>query len=403
MKLSDIPSKFQIPFADAAGGGYIRTIPQASQIGIINGAASLTDGFPPSCFQPVGAGGTPPWGQDFNGILNQITAWSRWQGGGGPVVYDSSFSTAVGGYPQGAIVASATNSGVLWLCLADNNTTNPDSSTAANWASLLINIAASGISPIVYVRTDGNDSNSGNTNTAGGAMATIAAAITRLQNKYYLAGGTGIIQLGNAGIYTDPGIISVNNGQIQIIGDVANQANYIIRGSGPSAGNSALLAVISGSVSVKGITISNLGTIATNHSVLAVSSGSSITLQNVSWGTATSNVQSLLLTSAGGSAIVGSGCIFGGSANWMLLAQCAVITLTSNITITNNPSFSTATASAIMNGTIITSSPGLSISGSAVGIRYNASLNGVINTSGGGANFFPGSIAGSTSSGGQYA
>jgi hypothetical protein len=37
------------------------------------------------------------------------------------------------------------------------------------------------------------------------------------------------------------------------------------------------------------------------------------------------------------------------------------------------------------------------------GTRYNAVLNGVIDTNGGGANFFPGTIAGTTATGGQYA
>ncbi|HEY0120666.1 MAG TPA: hypothetical protein VGC14_02705 [Rhizobium sp.] len=133
MQSSDIPSKFPIPFADSAGTGYIRTIPEASQIGITNGAASLTDGFPPVTFLPVGAGGTPPWGQDFNGLLNQITQWSRWQNAGALVTYDATFSTAVGGYPKGAIVASATASGSIWMSTADNNTTNPDGLTPANW------------------------------------------------------------------------------------------------------------------------------------------------------------------------------------------------------------------------------------------------------------------------------
>jgi hypothetical protein len=41
--------------------------------------------------------------------------------------------------------------------------------------------------------------------------------------------------------------------------------------------------------------------------------------------------------------------------------------------------------------------------GSSSGTRYSATLNGVINTSGGGATAFPGNVAGSTSSGGQYA
>jgi hypothetical protein len=141
MQASDIPSKFPIPFANAAGVGYIRSIPQASQIGITAGAASLTDGFPPVNFLPVGSGGTPPFGQDMNGILNQITQWSRWQGAGALPVYDSAFSTSIGGYPMGAILSSTT-SGTLWLNLADNNTTNPDTG-GANWIAIptIINTA----------------------------------------------------------------------------------------------------------------------------------------------------------------------------------------------------------------------------------------------------------------------
>ena len=61
MLASAIPIKFPIPFGNSAGGGYIRPIPQASQIGIANGAASLTDGFPPLNFLPLGSGGVPPF------------------------------------------------------------------------------------------------------------------------------------------------------------------------------------------------------------------------------------------------------------------------------------------------------------------------------------------------------
>jgi hypothetical protein len=45
---------------------------------------------------------------------------------------------------------------------------------------------------------------------------------------------------------------------------------------------------------------------------------------------------------------------------------------------------------------------GCTFVGSAVGARYNATLNGVINTGGGGANFLPGNSSGTTSLGGQY-
>ncbi|NTF54939.1 hypothetical protein G6L12_08535 [Agrobacterium rhizogenes] len=136
MKLSDIPSKFAIPFGASAGGGFIRTIPQASQIGTQDGAASLTDGFPPVTFLPVGSGGTPPWGQDFNGILNQITEWSQWQNAGGLVIYDSTFSTSIGGYPKGAILASSASPGFIWMSTADDNTTNPDGVSPSNWVGI---------------------------------------------------------------------------------------------------------------------------------------------------------------------------------------------------------------------------------------------------------------------------
>lgn len=134
MKASDIPVKFQIPFGESAGPSFIRPIPVASQIGVVDGAASLTDGFVPLNMTPVGAGGVPPFGQDINGILNQTTAWSRWMNVGGPVAWDSAFSTAIGGYPLGATVASATLAGIYWLCTIDDNMSNPDSG-GAGWVS----------------------------------------------------------------------------------------------------------------------------------------------------------------------------------------------------------------------------------------------------------------------------
>lgn len=135
MTAASIPTKFSIPWGNSAGGSYIRAIPTTSQIGIQNGAASLTDGFPPLTFVPVGSGGVPPFGQDFNGILKQITQWSQWQGAGGLPKYDGTFSSAIGGYPAGAVLAGTTP-GVTWVNLVDNNTTNPDAA-GANWTSLL--------------------------------------------------------------------------------------------------------------------------------------------------------------------------------------------------------------------------------------------------------------------------
>jgi len=134
MQLADIPPKFPIPFANGAGVGFIRPIPVPSQSGITPGAASLTDGFPPLNLTPLGVGGVPPFGQDMNGLMNQVTAWVRWANAGGPVAFDAAFSGSVGGYPKGAIVSSAVTAGLFFYSLNDNNATNPDAA-GAGWVS----------------------------------------------------------------------------------------------------------------------------------------------------------------------------------------------------------------------------------------------------------------------------
>jgi hypothetical protein len=132
---SQIPTKQPIPWGNSAGNPtFIRTIPQTSQIGIQNCAASYPDGFPPLTFQPISGGGCAPFGQDMNGILNAITQWTRWHQTGAYVVYDSGFSSSIGGYPNGATLLNASTPGCVWMSTVDNNTSNPDTG-GANWAS----------------------------------------------------------------------------------------------------------------------------------------------------------------------------------------------------------------------------------------------------------------------------
>lgn len=126
MQSSDIPAKFPIPFGEDAGGGYIRTIPTASQIGINDGFASLADGFPPLNATPKAGGGIPPFIQDMNGILHQVTQWSRWQAAGGGIYFDPAFAASIGGYPAKAVLASATTPGRFWQNQVEGNLADPD-------------------------------------------------------------------------------------------------------------------------------------------------------------------------------------------------------------------------------------------------------------------------------------
>lgn len=136
MQAASVPTKFPIPWASGAASNYIRAIPEASQVNVQNGAASLTDGFPPNCFVAIPAGGSWPWGMDMNGILKQITQWNQWQQAGGPIYYDAAFALEIGGYPKGAQLTSASTVGLTWTSTVDGNGSNPDSTTSANWVAI---------------------------------------------------------------------------------------------------------------------------------------------------------------------------------------------------------------------------------------------------------------------------
>jgi hypothetical protein len=69
-------------------------------------------------------------------------------------------------------------------------------------------------------------------------------------------------------------------------------------------------------------------------------------------------------------------------------------------TVSGTPAFAGAFAFAQHLGLIQALST--TFTGSATGTRYAITTNSVINTGGGGANFFPGNVAGTTATGGQY-
>src|SRR5579872_6236711 len=102
MQASQLPARIPLPFAENAGSGFINTIPTAHSG--IAGRASLNDGFPPACFLAPTAGGVPPFGSDFNGIMNWLSSAVQWVQSGGMPTYDATHSTNIGGYFNGAIL-----------------------------------------------------------------------------------------------------------------------------------------------------------------------------------------------------------------------------------------------------------------------------------------------------------
>ena len=129
MKQSDFPSKIVIPFAGNASNSFVRDIPQTTTD---QTAASFDQGFPADTFTATVAGGTPPDGKDFNGILRIVTGLLRQYCLGYVPQFDAAYQTAVGGYPNGCIVQDATMAGIYWQSTADANTTTPGAS-GSSW------------------------------------------------------------------------------------------------------------------------------------------------------------------------------------------------------------------------------------------------------------------------------
>jgi hypothetical protein len=120
-------------FAKNAGAPYIQfPIPVTTAT---PGRASFDQGFPALTMTEVFVGGKPPFGQDMNGILFTITAHVAAANAGQPYLYNSTLSTAMGGYAKGCVVGMSDGTG-LWLNTVAGNTTDPDSGGAANWMPL---------------------------------------------------------------------------------------------------------------------------------------------------------------------------------------------------------------------------------------------------------------------------
>ena len=247
-----------------------------------------------------------------------------------------------------------------------------------------------------YVSTTGSDANNGL--TAATPWLTLQNAANIIQKNYDLNGFVATINL-TAGTYTagvavnGPFTGATGPSSVVFLGNTGSPSSYI---SAISSGTN-FAAYNGAQFTVSGIQISG----ATAYAINADGGGSFINYGNVIFGAATA----AHVASGTDARIVAIGdyTITGGSQNHFFAggSGSAIAANSRNITVTGTPAFGSAFALANNCASLICQSS--AISGSATGNRYQASLNGVINTNGAGATFFPGSVAGSTATGGQYA
>ena len=217
MKQSDFPSKIIIPFAGNASSSFVRDIPQTSTD---QAAASFDQGFPADTFTDTAAGGTPPNGKDFNGILRIVTGLLRQYCLGYVPQFDAAYQTAVGGYPNGCLVQDASTAGIYWQSTADANTTTPGAS-----GSLWVRSGFYKATPSTLTQT----SSAGN--------FTVPAGVYQIRFRLRAGGGGGGAGGGNSTTAVSAGGGGGGGGWIEVIIAVVpgNNVSWVV-GAGGSAG-----------------------------------------------------------------------------------------------------------------------------------------------------------------------
>jgi hypothetical protein len=246
-----------------------------------------------------------------------------------------------------------------------------------------------------YVRTDGSDSNTGLVDSAGGAFLTIQKALDVILGTLDLGGYDVTIDVGN-GTYT--GAISfaspqVGAGDITIFGDTTTPSNVIIGVvTVDGAGCRLFLQGVkvdkgTGAWCIKAISDGYIGLV-TNNQFDSTSAGHRIFADNGG-----------IISAAGNEIVEGTvaGAHYIAQNNGVIKVGDTITWTASGTAAQGALGFAFASSGGVIFSFLSTSS------GTFTGTRYLASLNGVIQTNGGGASYFPGNAAGSTATGGQYA
>ena len=246
-----------------------------------------------------------------------------------------------------------------------------------------------------YVRTDGDDSNTGLANTAGGAFATLQKAID-VVGALDISTFTVTIKLGNTGTFASGCVVDgpwVGTGTVVIEGDTSTPSNTVVA----AAGN-AIVARNGGRVSIKHFKIQSSG----ESCLQATKAGVITLLTGMDFGAA---VFAHMDARNGGvitnDAAAVAYAISGGASYHYYSNGGHLAIQVATVTLIGTPAFSGTFARATTVGQFQANLN--AYTGAATGVRYVVSLNSAINTVGGGASYFPGNAAGTTDTGGQYA
>ena len=246
----------------------------------------------------------------------------------------------------------------------------------------------------------GDDANDGLAAGAGNALATFAAARDRVCGAFDFSGQTATIKYPD-GTHTVPIVMGpthnwVGGGQLRIDGNAATPANCVL--SVTNADAIQIEGRKTGPVLIRGFKLTT--TVAGNALSLAdgawVRIETSVDFASTAYGHTYICRGSLL-------SLTGNYTISGGGSLHFTVDQHSMLSVPAPLTVTlvGTPAFTNQFIRCMENSYAYVT--GITFSGGAVGTRYLAQWNGVIQTGGGGANYLPGNVAGLAVTGGQYA
>jgi hypothetical protein len=246
---------------------------------------------------------------------------------------------------------------------------------------------------------NGNNANDGLAPGSGGALATFAAARDLVCRDFDFAGQTVTIKFPD-GTHTVPIAMTVadnwvGGGQLRIDGNSTMPGNCVL--SVTNANAIQIEGRKAGPVLLRGF------------KVTTAVAGSAIHLNSEAWVRIESDFE-FGATAYGHTHLLGRSLIelagnyriSGGATLHFTVDQQSIVAVLSAITLTliGTPNFTNQFIRAVENAHAYL--PAVTFVGAATGPRYLVELNGVIRTNGAGANYFPGNVAGSVATGGQY-
>jgi hypothetical protein len=249
-----------------------------------------------------------------------------------------------------------------------------------------------------YVRTNGNDSNNGLADTAGGAFLTIQKAVdvvAGLDCGIY----TATIQVAD-GTYNENVVLPVCVAAYrpQLLGNTSVPANCVITGVDSGSLVACISMASAAQWSIGGFKLTaSTGTI---RGIRVVGGGVMVIIHPIDFGATTR--AHIVVGENSAVRFLSNWTISGSPSNTHIDAATGgqVVAAGLTCTLSGTPNFPTAFVTA--KEVSLVTLQGITFSGSATGKRYDVVSNSVINTNGGGSTYLPGNASGTAATGGEY-